>query len=85
VDWTTFIFFSPIAIMGILLIVYAATIKEMVEVTPRYAKATKYSVGAYRALGVGFISLFLILGFLMAQPMSSHEPKPFPSTQVSAQ
>jgi hypothetical protein len=82
VDWIAFLFISPLAIMGILLAVFAATVKEMVEASPRYAKSPKYSVGFYRAFGIGIVVAAAIIGWLMAQPISSHVPKPFPSTQV---
>jgi hypothetical protein len=43
------------AIIGLLIVTFAATLKEKIEANPRYAKSPKYSVGGYRAFGVGFI------------------------------
>lgn len=88
VNWTAFLFMSPLAIMGILLVVFAGVIKDMADNSPRYANSIiphKQSVGMYRAFGVGVIFVALLFGWLTAQPLSSGQRQPLPSTQVAPQ
>ena len=74
--------------MGLLLVVFAGVIKDMGDNSPRYAKSViphKHSVGMYRAFGVGIIFVALLFGWLCAQPITSGQRKPLPSTQAASQ
>lgn len=75
----SYILVSPLAIIGMLMVIFPGPLKEWVENLPRYAMGRKFSVGFVRAYGIGFIFAAAASGWMMDRPLSSGQRQPLPS------